>query len=69
MWGSALGVKRCVAVQAVKGADVVYTDVWASMGQKAEAAKRRAVFSSFQVGLCLVCHVLHDSCHRWVGVC
>ena len=37
------------ALQAVKGADVVYTDVWASMGQKEEAAKRKEVFKSFQV--------------------
>jgi len=36
-------------VQAVKGADVVYTDVWASMGQKEEAARRKEIFKSFQV--------------------
>ena len=35
--------------QAVKGADVVYTDVWASMGQKEEAAERKRVFQDFQV--------------------
>jgi len=34
---------------AVKDADVIYTDVWASMGQKQEADERRAVFSEFQV--------------------
>ena len=34
---------------AVAGADVVYTDVWASMGQKAEAEERRARFQGFQV--------------------
>lgn len=34
---------------AVKGADIVYTDVWASMGQKHEAAERAARFSGFQV--------------------
>lgn len=34
---------------AVKGADVVYTDVWASMGQKEEAEKRKRVFKDFQV--------------------
>lgn len=33
----------------VKGADVVYTDVWTSMGQEAEAPKRRQVFASYQV--------------------
>ncbi len=35
--------------QAVSGADVVYTDVWTSMGQEAEAPLRRRVFASYQV--------------------
>jgi ornithine carbamoyltransferase len=34
---------------AVAAADAVYTDVWASMGQEAEAAERDAVFRPFQV--------------------
>jgi len=34
---------------AVKGADVVYTDVWTSMGQEAEAEQRRQVFANYQV--------------------
>ena len=34
---------------AVKDADVVYTDVWASMGQEEEAAERRKIFSPYQV--------------------
>lgn len=34
---------------AVDGADVVYTDVWASMGQKHEAAERARRFQGFQV--------------------
>jgi len=34
---------------AVSGADVVYTDVWTSMGQEAEAEVRRQVFSNYQV--------------------
>ena len=33
----------------VKGADVIYTDVWASMGQKEEAEQRRKIFKPFQV--------------------
>jgi ornithine carbamoyltransferase len=34
---------------AVAGADAVYTDVWASMGQEDEAAERRLVFAAYQV--------------------
>jgi ornithine carbamoyltransferase len=35
--------------EAVRDADAVYTDVWASMGQEEEAAERRRVFAPFQV--------------------
>jgi len=34
---------------AVSGADVVYTDVWASMGQESEVEQRRQVFAAYQV--------------------
>ena len=34
---------------AVSGADVVYTDVWASMGQEKEAEERKKIFKNFQV--------------------
>lgn len=34
---------------AVKNADIVYTDVWASMGQKEEAKQRKIQFQGFQV--------------------
>ena len=33
----------------VKGADVIYTDVWTSMGQKEEAEEREKLFADFQV--------------------
>ncbi len=35
--------------EAVAGADAVYTDVWASMGQEDEAAERKTVFAPYQV--------------------
>jgi len=35
--------------EAVSGADVVYTDVWASMGQEREQAERQRAFSGYQV--------------------
>jgi ornithine carbamoyltransferase len=35
--------------EAVRGADVVYTDTWFSMGQEAEAAKRRPLFAPWRV--------------------
>jgi len=38
-------------VAAAMGADVIYTDVWASMGQEAEAAERRRIFMPFQVNM------------------
>ncbi len=37
------------AARAVRGADAVYTDVWAGMGQEDQAARRRAAFRAFQV--------------------
>lgn len=39
---------------AVRGADMVYTDVWASMGQEAEQAARAAAFARFQVNEALM---------------
>jgi ornithine carbamoyltransferase len=36
-------------IEAVAGADAIYTDVWASMGQEDEAVERREIFLPFQV--------------------
>ncbi len=47
-------------LEAVKDADVIYTDVWTSMGQEAEAEERRKVFRPFQVNKELVKHAKPD---------
>jgi ornithine carbamoyltransferase len=39
---------------AVQGVDAVYTDVWTSMGQEVESAKRRRVFRQYQVNSALM---------------
>ncbi len=39
---------------AAKDADVLYTDVWASMGQESEAAERARIFPPFQINTALV---------------
>ena len=51
-WASAQGGDVTVTADvmaAAAGADVVYTDVWASMGMEAETAKRRRDFCGYQV--------------------
>ncbi|MDF9408085.1 MAG: Ornithine carbamoyltransferase [Pelotomaculum sp. PtaB.Bin013] len=47
-------------VEAVSGADVVVTDVWASMGQEAEQNRRAGVFPPYQVNEKLVAHAAQD---------
>ncbi|MFQ5501868.1 MAG: ornithine carbamoyltransferase [Phycisphaerae bacterium] len=50
---------------AARGADVIYTDVWASMGQEADAEKRKQFFMPYQVNSALLaladsdCILLH----------
>lgn len=46
---------------AVEGADAVYTDVWASMGQEAEASLRREAFAGFTVDAALMVGTADDA--------
>ena len=46
--------------EAVSGADAIYTDVWASMGQEAEAGARQDAFAAFQVNRELVARAKDD---------
>ena len=50
-WAEANGTFTCTTdvLTAAKDADVLYTDVWASMGQEGEAEKRKAAFKGFQI--------------------
>lgn len=61
---AAVSGSRLLATQdpheAVAGADVVYTDVWASMGQEAESEERARVFTSYQVNEALVAQARPD---------
>ncbi|NQV27601.1 MAG: ornithine carbamoyltransferase [Rhodopirellula sp.] len=53
-------------IAAVKDADIIYTDVWASMGQEEEEGKRKKDFAAFQVTAELLaqapdgCRFMHD---------
>ena len=47
-------------IEAVKNADAIYTDVWASMGQESEAAARKKIFLPYQVNDALVKNAKSD---------
>ena len=49
------------AAQGVGNADVVYTDVWASMGQEAEAEARKKIFLPYQVNRALMSRAKKDA--------
>ena len=50
-WAAQNGEFQCTEdiLDAAKDADVLYTDVWASMGQEAEAAERKKIFVNYQI--------------------
>ena len=50
-WASENGTFTCTSnvLEAAKDADVLYTDVWASMGQEAEAEARKKIFKGYQI--------------------
>ena len=50
-WAQENGKFTCTdnVLEAAKGADVLYTDVWASMGQEAEAEARKKIFAGYQI--------------------
>jgi len=48
-------------VEAVADADIVYTDVWVSMGQEKEAENRKAQFAGYQINTALLSHAKKDA--------
>ncbi|MDP6579970.1 MAG: ornithine carbamoyltransferase [Vicinamibacterales bacterium] len=48
-------------VEAVRGADAVYADVWTSMGQETDATRRRAAFQGFRVTRALMAEANDDA--------
>ena len=50
-WAAENGDFECTydVLAAAKDADVLYTDVWASMGQEAEAEERKKIFKGYQI--------------------
>lgn len=56
-----LGLITDDPVEAVRDADVIYTDTWTSMGQERESAKRRRDFKQFQVNALLLKHAQREA--------
>ncbi|GAB4072828.1 ornithine carbamoyltransferase [Barrientosiimonas marina] len=48
-------------VSAIRGADVVYTDVWTSMGQEYEQTDRQQMLEAYQVNAALLSEAKHDA--------
>jgi ornithine carbamoyltransferase len=49
------------AAEAARGADVIYTDAWTSMGQETEAERRRKIFPPYQVDAALLAQARSDA--------
>ena len=60
-WATTTGEFVCTddVLEAAKDADVIYTDVWASMGQEEEAEARRQIFRGYQINDSVMA-VAHD---------
>jgi ornithine carbamoyltransferase len=49
------------SLEAAEGADVLYADVWASMGQESEADERRLIFQSYRIDATLLSRAAADA--------
>ena len=60
-WAAETGRFTCTdnVLEAAKDADVLYTDVWASMGQESEAEERKKIFKGYQINADVMA-VAHD---------
>lgn len=48
-------------IEGARGSDVVYTDVWASMGQESEAETRKSIFKEYQINDRIM-SIAHSDC-------
>ena len=62
-WAEQTGRFTCTdsVLEAAEGADVLYTDVWASMGQESEAEKRRKIFQGHQINKVVMAMAAKDA--------
>jgi len=60
-WGGGSLTLTEDAAAAAAGADVLYTDVWTSMGQEEEAERRRRIFPPYQVNAALLARARPDA--------
>ncbi len=62
-WAYENGTFICTddVMEAAKDADVLYTDVWASMGQEAEAEERKKIFKGYQINSDVMAHAKSDA--------